>query len=422
MATAYTTSLRLAEPTPGDPLVKNAWGTIENTNWTLIEAAVTGVTAVNIAALTAYTLTVGNGAADQSRSQVISFTGALAANCTVTIPNVPKCGYALNATTGGRSVILTTGSGTTATLPADSFWYFYYCDGTNVAFPSIGFSSVKSTGALSVGTTLGVTGATSLGSTLGVTGLTTLAGGVSMTTVAANAFAGIYGSPDSGGMNFRALSTNYGVGIRNDDTATYLLLTNSGSRTGGFNTLRPLTVTNSSGAVSIDGTGAGTTFGGSVSITGSLGVLGSTAASGTGCYVIQAGVVTSPAAWSTGVSIHVAQAMSATGFLTFSDGRFKDNVEDITPEDGVDWVMRGRPRKYLLDGRKATGFIAQEDVAAGRGDAVTMMQSDDPRASESDGVVASGYRLVRDYEMDIAYLTAALQSALARIASLESGR
>jgi hypothetical protein len=422
MATAYTTSLRLAEPTPGDPLVKNAWGTIENTNWTLIESAVTGTISINIAGLTAYTLTVGNGAADQSRPYIQVFTGALAADCTVTIPNVARYAIAINATTGGKNVILTTGSGTTASIPPTQFWYNYWCGGTNVSLISAGFAASNIGGALNVAGALGVTGATSLGGTLGVTGLTTLAGGVSMTTVAANAFAGIYGSPDSGGFNFRALSTNYGVGIRNDDTQTYLLTTNSGNRTGSFNTLRPFSFVNSTGVVTIDATGAGVTFGGSATITGSLGVVGSTAASGTGCYVIQAGVVTSPAAWSTGVSIHVAQAMSATGFLTFSDGRFKDDVEDITPADGVDWVMRGRPRKYLLDGRKATGFIAQEDVAAGRGDAVTMMKSDDPRAAEGDGVVAPGYRLVRDYEMDIAYLTAALQSALARLADLESGR
>ncbi len=45
------------------------------------------------------------------------------------------------------------------------------------------------------------------------------------------------------------MSSNYGVIFRNDDTNTYILLTNSGDRTGTWNSLRPLTINNSTGNV-----------------------------------------------------------------------------------------------------------------------------------------------------------------------------
>jgi hypothetical protein len=73
-----------------------------------------------------------------------------------------------------------------------------------------------------------------------------------------------------------------------------------------------------------------------------------------------------------------------------------------------------------MDGRASAGFIAQEDVRAGRGAAVGLLPSDDPRFANSDGVAPDGGRLVRNYEHDIAYLTKALQDAMTRIAALEA--
>ena len=64
---------------------------------------------------------------------------------------------------------------------------------------------------------------------------------------------------------FRAVSGNYGFFIRNDGSNTYFLLTASGSQYGIWNSLRPLYINDSTGAVEIDATGAGTTFGGPVS-------------------------------------------------------------------------------------------------------------------------------------------------------------
>jgi len=129
MPSTFTPSLRLWEGTPGDPAIRNAWGTWLNTDMTLIESALLDTAVVSIAGLTTYALTTANGAVDQARPMVQSFTGALTANCTVTLPNVPKFGMAVNATTGGFNVILTSGGGTTVTIPPETLPYNYYCDG-----------------------------------------------------------------------------------------------------------------------------------------------------------------------------------------------------------------------------------------------------------------------------------------------------
>lgn len=145
--TTFTTSLRLALLTPGDPSVKNAWGPPLNTNDILIDSAINGTAIISVAGQTSVTLTVANGAADQSRELVQQFTDAPGGNCTVSIPNVPKYGWAQNNTTGGFNIILTAGAGTDATIPPDGKLYFYSCDGaTNVVLVATGFASLKVAG------------------------------------------------------------------------------------------------------------------------------------------------------------------------------------------------------------------------------------------------------------------------------------
>lgn len=50
---------------------------------------------------------------------------------------------------------------------------------------------------------------------------------------------------------FRAISSQYGFFIRNDSSNVYFMLTDQGDQTGGFNGLRPLTINNASGQVTI---------------------------------------------------------------------------------------------------------------------------------------------------------------------------
>ena len=142
MADTYTTSLRLQlQAFNGN---NNTWGAIADIQYQLLEAAITGdngyaggAGGINIAGLTTYSLTVNQGTADQSRQALYPFVGALAADCTVTIPGVAKIGYAYNATTGGKNVILKVGAGGTITLAPGSGWTVFYCDGTNVTTPPL---------------------------------------------------------------------------------------------------------------------------------------------------------------------------------------------------------------------------------------------------------------------------------------------
>lgn len=127
---------------PGDPAIKNAWGTPLNTNDTLIDQAGNAFTFIDLTGLTTYAVTVANGAPDQARSAVLGFVGTLASPCTVTLPNVPRVGWTVNLAAGNQSVTLTTGAGTQAVIPADGAWRLYNADGVgniiavNLAFPS----------------------------------------------------------------------------------------------------------------------------------------------------------------------------------------------------------------------------------------------------------------------------------------------
>lgn len=71
--------------------------------------------------------------------------------------------------------------------------------------------------------------------------------------------------PASGSGQFRIKYGNYGIIFRNDGANFYMLLTPSGSTNGSFNTLRPLWINLSTGAISFDGTGVGSSFGGNIS-------------------------------------------------------------------------------------------------------------------------------------------------------------
>lgn len=115
-----------------------------------------------------------------------------------------------------------------------------------------------------------------------------------------------------------------------------------------------------------------------------------------------------------------AGPVAATTFVTTSDGRAKSDIEDITTEDAYAWVRAGRARTYTIGGRRHAGFVAQEDVANGRGGAVHQVPDDRPAFALSDGYAPGGQRLTRDYNHDVAYLTRALAAALNRIDALEA--
>jgi hypothetical protein len=177
----------------------------------------------------------------------------------------------------GNTSRLTFGAGTLVycELPAERTPYLDAS--SNLALPGTltltGAATLSSTlgvtGAATLSSTLGVTGAATLSSTLSVTGLLTAAAGIKVTAIDA-----------ANGGQFRAISGSYGVMLRNDGSDAYLLQTASGSSTGTFNSLRPFAWHLASGAVTIDGTGAGVVFGGAVTVPGNLAPAGLTVSGG----------------------------------------------------------------------------------------------------------------------------------------------
>jgi hypothetical protein len=331
----YSNLARFPLPTPGDPAVTNSWGTLINNAWPCVEQLAAGVGTVDLSGLSSYTLTTLNDAPDQSRPAMLNFTGTATNNCVVTIPSVARIGWATNNT--AVSIILTAGGTTRLTLAA-SQTALYYCDGANVTAYSLSAPGIltatsgillpnnvpiqakdaggtarnltyvgtdNSTNVVNVGGAghywrvlnqaqnaalfiINDAGAATFASTLAVTGATTTAGVTSTAGLTSTGY-------DAGGLNTRYIAGSYGAGWRNDGTNLYLLLTNSGSSSGTYNTLRPFYVSLSSGHVSIDSGGVGTGFGGPVS-TGALTASSVTATAGTiGSVTLSGGTCTAGA-------------------------------------------------------------------------------------------------------------------------------
>lgn len=142
--------------------------------------------------------------------------------------------------------------------------------------------------------------------------------------------------------------------------------------------------------------------------------------SGTGTYLAPTFVQTTPVGWNINLGLACNNAIVAQYVLTNSDRRVKDNIRTISYEDGVEWVMLGRPCSFELDGKPSAGFIAQEDLQNVRCKAVGGGPSSDVRVAESDGVVAAGHLLTRDYNQDVPYHEAVLQGLLKKVAALEA--
>ena len=116
MASTYINNLRLNEMGTGDQ--SGTWGTVTNTNLELIGEALGYGTEALPNATTANSV-VADGSTVPARALYIKYTGTLSATCTVTIgPNTMKrLQFIENATSGGQSIIIKQGSGTTVTIP-----------------------------------------------------------------------------------------------------------------------------------------------------------------------------------------------------------------------------------------------------------------------------------------------------------------
>jgi hypothetical protein len=102
MASTFTTNLRIEKQATGEN--KSTWGAKANNGFELFEDAISGHVAVPLTG-TLVDLPGANGAIDTPRNAMLTFTGTLAADCTVTIPEVSKTYVVRNNTVGGFAVI-----------------------------------------------------------------------------------------------------------------------------------------------------------------------------------------------------------------------------------------------------------------------------------------------------------------------------
>ena len=127
MPTSYSSRLRLAKPATGE--LNNTWGDVVNQNITdMVDQAIAGVGSIALTDAN-YTLTTNNGTSDDARNAVLNFTGALTANRTITAPAVSKLYVVRNATTGGFSLLMS--SGGAAVTVASGQTMLCYTNGTD---------------------------------------------------------------------------------------------------------------------------------------------------------------------------------------------------------------------------------------------------------------------------------------------------
>ncbi len=160
---------------------------------------------------------------------------------------------------------------------------------------------------------LSITGQASAGS-LSISGSGAVSNGFTATNgLGASAF-------DAGGMNFRTYyGTSPAAGFRNDGSYFYLLLSNTGNPLGAYNAFRPFYVNLTTGALTIDNTGAGVSFGGLASAYN----LFSDLASIGGVSFPGGGTVNTPGAITAGGQILGGTVQSTAGSITANGGRLR---------------------------------------------------------------------------------------------------
>jgi hypothetical protein len=130
------------------------WGTTTNTNLgTLIEAAIAGYVSVTPGSDADYTLTVANGATDESRNMVVNLTTGLWTTArNVIVPAASKTYIFKNSSSYAATVKTASGTGVTI---ASGLTSLVFCDGTNVVEGITRFNgeTVTTTGNVLVGRT-----------------------------------------------------------------------------------------------------------------------------------------------------------------------------------------------------------------------------------------------------------------------------
>lgn len=157
MAESYSTSLKITLIGDGD--LAGTWGDTTNTNWNLIEQAVTGVDTIPMGDAN-YTLSNLNGTSDEARNQVIVIPSSTTLSATryVYAPYVQKTYIIVNNSSGGQSIYIQGIVGGTPTgsplLIPNGAAVQVYCDGSSGFYSA----STGSAGNFNVNGNLVVTG------------------------------------------------------------------------------------------------------------------------------------------------------------------------------------------------------------------------------------------------------------------------
>lgn len=156
MASTYSTSLKINLIGDGDQA--GTWGQTTNTNWSLVEQAITGVDGIDLTGLTTYTLTDLNGTSDDARNMTLIFKGTPSATVTITAPLVNKFYIVKNGT--GQIVTMSASGGAVSISIPSGVTAQVYCDSTNQSGTGTGFYSAQtgSAGNFTVNGNLTVTG------------------------------------------------------------------------------------------------------------------------------------------------------------------------------------------------------------------------------------------------------------------------
>ena len=111
------------------------WGTTSNTNWTSMEAMVTGYVDYTVTNASTRTETIADGAADDFRNKIIKMSGTLSQAQTITIADtsVEKEFWIYNGTTGGYAVTFKQGTGANTITINNGNWGHFFVNGANDA-------------------------------------------------------------------------------------------------------------------------------------------------------------------------------------------------------------------------------------------------------------------------------------------------
>ena len=150
MASTYTSELRIEKIATGEQ--SGSWGTTTNTQYDILESAISGTVTVAFASNGNDTLTTANGSDDEARHMFLHLSGGATLDATrnMVVPTKSKLYIVHNATTGSQAVQIIGASGNGTTVPNGQTMALRH-DGTNVV-PA--FNHVAITG----GTITGLTG------------------------------------------------------------------------------------------------------------------------------------------------------------------------------------------------------------------------------------------------------------------------